>query len=480
MLTKNRHPIGFYILTLAETIDRMGYYGIVSVLVLYLTKQFLFSDTDAYLMFGVYTALAFATPVLGGYLADRFFGLQTALLTGMVLIILGNLLLIITTLNAFYVGLALVVLGIGFFKGNATTQLGLCYREQPALRDSGYNLYYMGMNAGNIIGPILFGFTALKFGWYLGFVVSALVMLIASVLYVFYGRYFAQHNNTPLYRRSRKTLGYVGIPLILGLLVIILILLKWPMFFSFFMGLFLVILAIGLFRLLKKLTKMERNRVLVFVLLTVWSIVIVEGEVQVGSSLTLYLDHIVNHTIAGFKIPIEFFVSLEPIAVILLAVILNPWFKYVGLKYGHAAAPSLMVLGLFLNGISFAIFGLSAEVPILWHGMNLVLGMVILGNVFLGAGDLVSTPAVMGVVEFLAPKGLQSSFMGIYFLGCSLAGYLSSLIISGGQLILHGMSDPVHVAFYQDAFWLTACITFGVTLIAYLLAPTLKRMMAIT
>jgi POT family proton-dependent oligopeptide transporter len=479
MLNKSRHPPGFYILTIAETIDRMGYYGILSVLVLYLTKQFLFADTHAYMMFGIYTALAFATPVLGGYLADRFFGLQYSVMAGMVLIILGNLVLIAPSLNAFFLGLALVILGIGFFKGNATTQLGLCYREHPAMRDSGYNLYYMGMNAGNIIGPILFGFTAVKFGWHLGFMVSAAAMLIAGLLYVLYSRYFFRHNNTTFYRSSTKTVCAVGLPLLVGLLIITTALFKWPMFFSVFMGAFAIILVIALWRLLKKLTKVEQNRVLVFVMLTIFSLVVVEGEVQIGSSLTLYLDHIVAHSIGGIPIPIEFFATLEPIAVIVLAIILNPLFKYIGLKYRNTSAPYMMTVGLLLNGISFVIFGLSAEVSI-WHGMTIALWMVVLGNVFLGAGDLVSTPAVMGAVEFLAPKSLQGSFMGIYFLGCSFAGYLSSLIVSGGQLVFRGMKDSMYLTFYQDAFWLTAGITFIVTIIAYVLSPKLKRMMETT
>ena len=122
---KLKHPKGLYILGFAEAWDRLSYYGIQAILVLYLANKFLFSDYQAYAAFGIYSALGFATPVLGGYIADRYLGLRCSILLGMVLIIIGNVILITNAPLPFYTGLSFLVLGIGLFKGNAATQLGL-------------------------------------------------------------------------------------------------------------------------------------------------------------------------------------------------------------------------------------------------------------------------------------------------------------------------------------------------------------------
>jgi POT family proton-dependent oligopeptide transporter len=477
VMQQNKHPAGLYILGIAETVDRMSYYGILSILVLYITKQFLFSNSQAYTTYGVYTALAFATPVLGGYLADRFFGLRYAIIVGMILITLGNFVLVFTPQIALYSGLSLVISGIGFFKGNATTQLGLCYRDQLGLRDSGYTLYYIGMNTGSIIGPIIFGLTALAFGSHLGFVISGISMLFAGVLYLIYGRYFAEHNNQPTYRPSAKVINLIGIPAVLALLTAIIFLFARPAIFPMVIALLGITLIVSLLLLLKRISVVEKKRVLVFVALTLFTIIIVAGEMQTGSAIMLYINQNVNHTILNHTIPVEFFSSLEPVSVIILAFLMSILLKRLGQYQHKVSTPFMFAIGLLLNTLSFVVFAFSAGVSV-WHGINLPLWLILLGNLLLGAGDLCSTPYAMAAIEFLAPAGLKGSFMGIYFLASSFSGYFSSLMDKIGITLFHSTGKVIQANLYEHIFWLIAIITFAVTIIALLLAPQLKRMMA--
>ena len=474
---KLQHPKGLYILGFAEAWDRISYYGIQAILVLYLTNKFLFSDYHAYASFGIYSALGFATPVLGGYIADRYLGLRTSISLGMLLIIIGNVILMTHTILPFYTGLAFLVLGIGLFKGNAATQLGLCYQSQAIMRESGFTLFYVAMNLGSIIGPILFGLSGVVFGWHFGFLASGLGMLVAAIFYFIHYHYFAQNNNAVSTRVKSPTAQIFASFVLLFVLFVFIVAFEHPNLFASITGLGAVIIVISFIVLIRKSSTQERRGILVFIAFCIFTIMTSAGEMQTGSSMLIFIDRQVDHRIMGCNIPVAFFASLEPIAVIILAFLLSTLLKYLGYKKHTISAPFMVSLGVLLTGISFLFLALSASANAI-DGFNMRLWLLVVGNIVMGAGELCSIPIVMSAIEFLAPKHLKGFFMGIYFLAFAFSGYFAGLMAMLGDTLLHKATLKLTDAiYYRDFFGVVGLMIIVTAIIAYILSPQLKRMM---
>ena len=178
--TKSR----LYLLTLGEFWDRFSYFGTLTILVLYLTSFFLFQDNKSYLLYGVYIAFCFVTPVLGGILADRVIGSNKAVVFGAIFLIIGNLVLIIPSLHYLYLGLALTICGTGLYKPACTSLIGATYQKESKRKDSAYTFFYAGMNLGAVFGSVSYGIIFHFFGWHYVFLVSAIGISIALVLYL--------------------------------------------------------------------------------------------------------------------------------------------------------------------------------------------------------------------------------------------------------------------------------------------------------
>src|SRR3989338_259798 len=179
-----RQPKGFYILVMIEVWDRLTYYGIQSVLVIYLANRLLVSDVSAYAIYGIYSTLAFSMPILGGFLADKFLGYRYAIIVGMVLNFLAGIILVKENIPYLYFGLATVVSGIGLLKANSASLLGTLYAERDIRKESGFTLFYMGMNVGVILGPLIYGFLAVEWGWQYAFMVGSVGAVISLIVFV--------------------------------------------------------------------------------------------------------------------------------------------------------------------------------------------------------------------------------------------------------------------------------------------------------
>ncbi|MBN2530775.1 MAG: MFS transporter [Deltaproteobacteria bacterium] len=178
------HPSGLFTLFFAEMWERFSYYGMRSLLVFYMIKGFLsFRDTDAYSIYGAYTALVYATPFIGGMLADRLLGARKAVVIGAVLMSMGHLLMTVEMKWVFMAGLAFLIAGNGFFKPNISTIVGQLYMRIPSRRDSGFTLFYMGINLGAAMSPLICGYVGETFGWHFGFGLATAGMLLGLAVF---------------------------------------------------------------------------------------------------------------------------------------------------------------------------------------------------------------------------------------------------------------------------------------------------------
>jgi len=179
------HPVGLYTLFFAEMWERFSYYGMRALLVFYMIKGFLgFADNEAYGIYGAYTSLVYATPFIGGMLADRFFGARRSVVAGAVLMALGLFMLTIQDRTAFFVGLALLICGNGFFKPNISTIVGSLYPKDSPQRDGGFTIFYMGINMGAAMSPLICGYVGETYGWQYGFGLAGIGMLVGLAIFV--------------------------------------------------------------------------------------------------------------------------------------------------------------------------------------------------------------------------------------------------------------------------------------------------------
>ena len=180
------HPRGLGLLFITEMWERFSYYGMRAILVLYLVDRLQWDTARATGLYGTYTMLVFLTPVIGGYLADRVIGTRRSLVIGSVIISLGHFTLAFPGMTAFYAGLTLIIIGTGFFKSNASTMVGQIYRQDDARRDAGFTVFYMGINVGGFLGPLVCGGLAQsqRFGWHWGFAAAGVGMLLGLIGYL--------------------------------------------------------------------------------------------------------------------------------------------------------------------------------------------------------------------------------------------------------------------------------------------------------
>ena len=194
--TKNEeflgHPKGLYMLFFAEMWERFSYYGMRALLIFYLTKHWLFDDGKSNLIYGAYTSLVYITPLLGGYLADRYLGQRRAVLFGGILLMIGHFLMAVEgtggqadpTINVFWLALSFIIVGSGFLKANISVMVGQLYKLTDTRRDGAYTIFYMGVNVGAAIGTILVGYLGETYGWKYGFGLAGFGMLLGLVVFV--------------------------------------------------------------------------------------------------------------------------------------------------------------------------------------------------------------------------------------------------------------------------------------------------------
>ncbi len=471
-----KQPKGLYILFFTEMWDRLGYYGIQSILVLYLVKKMFLNDDQAYTYFGIFTTLAFTMPVLGGYIADRYIGHLRAIYNGIMLIIIGNSILFLFQISELknqlfiFVGLSLITLGIGLFKSNNVGLLSTLYQANDNRKDTGFTIFYMGMNLGGILGPIVFGLLAIRYGFSFGFLLSIIGFLLSFMLYkITRKKYLAQAVKIKL-SNSIIFLLWLGIA---ALLLMQVVLYHFPDIFNWMLGIFVLIIFVFIASIAKHQERQHQKHIIYILILYLFSMCYFAASMQVGSSLTLFINRYVNRDILGYHIPTAAFSALEPIFIIMLA----PFFAFLwGIWEKKHKSPTMIfrvIAGLFFAGISFVIF--SAATFQNQHISSF--GLIVLGNIPLSAGELLIGPAMMLIPTKLLPENLHATFIGIYFLFTAFAAYIASLLakLSATPIIASKVLHEIDV--YRFAFNRIALLTFLACVALALISLFIKKLL---
>ncbi|MGG3945517.1 peptide MFS transporter [Parageobacillus thermoglucosidasius] len=426
---KMKHPPGLYLLFFTELWERFSYYGMRAILVLYLTTELVsgglgIKPSVAMTVYGIFTGAVYFTPLVGGYLSDRFLGRRLAITIGGITMALGNFILFaINNQIGLYIGLILLIIGNGFFKPNISTLVGELYAPNDKRKDAAFTIFYMGINIGALFAPLVCGFLA-----------AAIGMIIGQLIFNLFGnRYLGDIGKQPTgapAKQNKETEAKAKTPL----------------------------------------TKQEKQNVAVIFILTCFVIFFWAGFEQAGSSLTLYTDKFVDKSIGGWTMPTSWFQSLNPFFIIVLAPVVSLiWTKLSNSKRGDLPIPAKMGLGMILLGLGFAVLipavlQTGSDEQHIVEKANL---LFIIFTYFLHTlGELCLSPVGLSMVSKLAPARLASVLMGVWLAGTGVAQLLA------GQLAAFTQSLG-----YLEIFSLISGVTIGLGLILLLFTKKLVRMM---
>ena len=494
------HPRGLYILFFAEMWERFSYYGMRALLILYLTKHFLFSDDQAYGIYGAYTTLVYITPVIGGMLADRYLGQRKAILVGAILLVIGHLGMAVegepvtdptlrdaTILNIFYLSLAFIIAGVGFLKANISAIVGELYPKADPRRDSAFILFYVGINLGSLSGTLIAGGLGEKVGWAWGFGAAGLGMLAGLVVFA-WGKPLLQGVGEPPdpARLAEKVGGVISREWLIYILSFLGVGLIWYLVrdettvgYTLYTVMALIYGWI-LYRAVFGLPPHARNRIfaaLVFITVQVLFWALFE---QAGSSLTLYTDRSVDREIFGQEVVTSVFQSLNPMYIILLGPVFAYGWAWLAKRGRDPSTGAKFGLGVIQLGLGFLVLVWGAEAA----GIGVATPVIFIFLVYLlhTTGELCLSPVGLSAMTRLSTPNMVGLIMGAWFLASGAGNFVAAQIAKltssadleglGGDMAAEAIQEQV-LSVYSQIGW----IAVGVGVVLILVSPLIKKMM---
>lgn len=482
------HPGGLSSLFFTEMWERFSYYGMRAILMLYMTQSFAegglgFDETYAGIIYATYVSSVWYLALPGGWLADRIFGARRAVLIGAIIIACGHYSMAVNSKFTFFAGLILIACGTGLLKPNISAMVGQLYSEDDKRRDAGFSIFYMGINLGAFLAPIVVGFLAqhslsrrfissLGFdpnsAWHWGFGAAGVGMTLGIIQYIVGRRKLEGVGEKPVLTRKEESEPTDYLTLILAVVSggagaalgfkygeAGWISALFPGVVGFFAG--------YLAGILRWLTGEELKRVIVIFFLFLFSILFWMTYEQAGSSLTLFADRLTSKTIFGWAYPSSWFQSVPAVFVIIFAPIVGAVWQKLGNR--QPSSPGKFTLGLFFAGIAFVVVAFAATLT----GAGRVSPAWLVLVYFLQTiGELCLSPVGLSTVTKLSPARIVGLMLGVWFLSISIGSYIAGLTTR-----LFEGNDP---AVLTRGFGLFAGITLFAALVLGVLTPLIKRM----
>ena len=442
------HPRGLSTLFFTEMWERFSYYGMRAILVLFMTNAVAtggmgLDDVTATAIYGLYTAAVYMVALPGGWIADRVLGLRRSVFYGGCVIAAGHFTLTVPSTMAFYLGLALIVIGTGLLKPNISAMVGDLYPEGGARRDSAFSIYYMGINVGAFFGPLICGYLGETINWHLGFSAAGIGMVFGLVQYQLGARHLGTAGllkNDPasaaapaqarraLFRSLEAVLGLV---LIVGVLQSIGAIHLTLLSVVDYTGIMIVAVAAAFLLfvvLFGGLTSVEKKRVGVIAVCFLASACFWAGYEQAGSSMNLFAERLTDRMIGGWEMPASWLQSVNALFVILFAPVFSAIWLALGTR--SPSIPAKMALGLLQLGVGFAVMAWAATYASVDHAVSPT--WLVAAYFFHTTGELCLSPIGLSSITKLSPHRYVGQMMGIWFMGNALgnlvAGRIAGLI----------------------------------------------------
>ncbi|WP_291116462.1 peptide MFS transporter [Flavobacterium sp. UBA6135] len=493
------HPFGLFILFLTEMWERFSFYGMKALLIYYLVKYHLFSDEAGNFIVGGYAAMVYALPVVGGYLADKYLGFRKAVIFGGVLLVLGHLGLAYEghqaflaengevvqdkfALQAFFFSLSLIILGVGFLKANISSIVGALYEKEDIRRDSGFTIFYMGINLGSFVATLLCGWLGENYGWGYGFGAAGIGMILGLITFI-YGQKYLMVKAEPKNPEILKKKVFAGISVewliyILSIASLFIIaqmvqrhtVVDWMLRITGAIALLMII-----FYSIKE-EKIIRERLLALTVLIIFSVVFWALFEQAYTSMNLYADRVLDREFFGWTIPGPWFLSLNALFIILFApVVASLWVK-LG-KY-NPNTPVKFAFAIILVGLGFGMLVIGANVTA--DGAKIAMIWLVLAYFLHTMGELCLSPVGLSSVTKLAPQKIVGFMMGVWFLATASSEFIAAVLANlakidteGGQVTDVTLALTSYTDLFSKLFWVG--LIFGGVLLV--LSPLLKKLM---
>ncbi|MFT4517979.1 MAG: POT family proton-dependent oligopeptide transporter [Halioglobus sp.] len=495
------HPKGLYVCFATEMWERFSFYGMKFLLLLYLTKYHLFTDSSGLEVLGGYAALVYAMPVLGGLLADRYLGMRKAVVFGGILLVFGHLGMAVegeqarrvgdkiirddSALQVFYFSLALIVVGVGFLKPNISTIVGRLYPPDDPRRDAGFTIFYMGINIGAFAATLLCGYLGETYGWRYGFGAAGIGMVIGLITFLRGQKHLMgiADPKEPALLKEKSSIGlnkettiYLG-----GLLAVVV---AWRMLqFHGAVGTLLNVLSVAVlvglgWFITVKCNPVERSRMLVLIILTMSTVVFWALFEQGAASMTLYADRVMDRNLLGVTLTASQFGSLNSFFIFMFAP-LFAWLWMALAKRGlEPSTPVKFALGIAQAGLGFGALVIGASTP---NEAGLVAGYwMVLAYLLHTTGELCLSPVGLSAVTKLAVPSVVGVMMGSWFLATAYSEFvavqlakLAAIDTVDGSVADIGLALASYTELFGDLFY----VGLGCALLLLLVSPLLKKMM---
>ncbi len=395
------HPKGLSILFFTEMWERFSFYGMRAILVLFLTKQTLgdnpglgWTSSEALGLYGWYTMMVYFMGIPGGIIADKWLGQKKTVFLGGLLIAAGQLTLIAESMVMFYSGLALIVTGVGLLKPNISTMVGQLYKQGDPRRDAGFTIFYIGINIGAAIAPLLIGYIGEVYGWHLGFGLAGIGMLLGQAVYMWGQKFLTDvGNHIPVVKVDGEKSS-------------------------------------------KPLTKIEKDRIIVLLISFAIVMVFWAAYEQAGGLMNIYTNDKIDRMLFGWEIPASLFQSVPAFFVIIFGTIVATFWLKRQKKGKESSSLFKMAVGMIIMGGGFLMMSGAALESI--DGTKAMLIWLIASYLLQVIGELSISPVVLSFITKLAPVKYASIMMGLYFaatgLGNKLAGLVGEYAQNAGEL----------------------------------------------
>ena len=505
---KKGHPKGLYFVFTTAMSERISYYGMRAIFTLYLIKALLMDKELASSIYGNYTGLVYLTPLIGGYVADRYWGMRRSILWGAILMLAGQMFMFFSALYyqnselahwLMYIGLASLIFGNGFFKPNITTMVGSLYEPGDKRLDAAYTIFYMGVNVGAFIAPLLAGYLGdtgnpADFKW--GFLAAAVGMFLSLILFIGWKNKFligpngeqlglvaaskvesnkSEKDKAPAKSSSQNIKEFIiwafGLVALFSLFHFAF---EFDLIGAFIFSLCIIIPAYVITD--RSLTKIEKQRIAVIYMIAFFVIFFWAAFEQAGASLTYFADEQTNRDIFGWTMPASYFQSFNPVFVVVFAPLMSWLWLKLGSKNMEPASPTKQAMGLFRLSVGYLVIALGVhgvepgvKVSIMWlTGLYFIHSM----------GELMLSPIGLSMVNKLAPIRFASLLMGIWYLSMAtankFAGMLSGLYPEAGK---PKSFIGFEIATMYDFFMLFVIISGVAAVILFGLSKWLQKLM---
>ncbi|MDD4777181.1 MAG: peptide MFS transporter [Fermentimonas sp.] len=487
------HPRGLTILFFTEMWERFCYYGMRGLLVLYLTKSLLQGDTQAFAIYGAYTALVYMAPVIGGKIADNILGYRIAVMLGAILMAIGEFLILGNSETWLYIGMAAIIVGNGYFKANISTLVGKLYKPDDPRRDSGFTIFYIGVNLGSLLATLIIVWVGERFGFKYGFGLAGIGMLLGLLIFRAGQKHFKHVSSPPnpkkLHSKVFGPFTQLQLTVILSFLVIPLLYLLIK--YNSIVGILLVLtlLYVG-YLLIKEGVKggnILRDRMIIFIILCLFNILFWALFEQAGSSLTLFADRSVDRNVFGlFEMTAGQTQFFNPFFIILMGSLFSVLWTKLSEKNMNPSIPAKFGYGMILLGIGYLItyFGKYTHNEAYLVPLWIIVGIYFFHTV----GELFISPIGLSMVTKLAPERMSATLMGCWYLSYSgsnfLAGQLAkltgansdtSIVPAEASAVLPSTAESLFR--YIDVYTVFGLISVGVGIIVVIASPRLNKLM---